>query len=157
VAPPSTPERPRYTIPAAPAPQQAAKPGLRLDAAKVAALQRDSERVAGILAAVFDQPPVEEAPEPPPEPAQADTESRPLGLDAIHSALLETLLSRTHWTRAELEELAEDRELMLDGALEHINEASFESLDMPIFEHGDPLVLNEDAVREVLGGHHQES
>jgi uncharacterized tellurite resistance protein B-like protein len=150
-------QRPRHLIPREPVAEPAAKTQLKLDATKIAALQRDSERVAGILAAVFEQPPAEEAPEPAPEPEDAaEVEPRLLGLDAIHAALLETLLSRTHWARAELEELAEDRGLLLDGALEHINDASFDNLDMPMFEDGEPLALNEDAVREVLGGHHQE-
>jgi uncharacterized tellurite resistance protein B-like protein len=159
VVTPATRDRPRYAIPAAPTSEPAPRPGLLLDASKVAALQRDSERVAGILAAVFDQPAAEAVPDPVPESVQPkdDAVARPLGLDAIHAALLETLMSRTHWARTELEELAEDRDLMLDGALEHINEASFDSLDMPMFEYGDPLVLNDDAVRELLGGHHQES
>jgi hypothetical protein len=157
VTPAAAAQSPRHAIPREPTAAPASKNELKLDATKVAALQRDSERVAGILAAVFEQPPAEEAPPPVPLPEEeTEAEPRLLGLDATHAALLETLLSRTHWARAELEELAEDRGLMLDGALEHINEASFDKLDMAMFEDGDPLALNEDAVREVLGGHHQE-
>jgi hypothetical protein len=139
---------------------------LTLDAGKVAALQRDSERVAAILAAVFDAPPdsmADVVPNKAPDAAedhdtQQDLATETLiGLDAVHSALLETLLTRTHWARSELEELAEDRELMLDGALERLNEACFDRFDMALFEGVDPLEVNAEVVREVRGVEHQES
>jgi uncharacterized tellurite resistance protein B-like protein len=185
-----------FGIPAPPAPAhtsgmalESRKPGLNLDAAKIAALQKDSERVAAILASVFDAPAdamadvrgaagvsavgdtgnsgdaqnagsagdARNAGAADDEAAPRSSTTGLLGLDAVHSALLQTLLSRTHWARAELEELAEDRALMLDGALEHLNEACFERFDLALFEDGDPLELNPDAVREVLGVEHQES
>lgn len=140
-----------------PPPIPKAAPGIRLDAARIAALQKDSERVAAILANVFQEPDSAPPAEPEPEARQEAAEPGLLGLDSTHSTLLETLLTRTHWSRAELEELATDRGLMLDGALEHLNEASFERIEMPLFEGTDPVVFNPDAVREVQGGHHPQS
>jgi tellurite resistance protein len=165
--------RPRFAIPpapvAAPSSSGTAKNGTRgvvLDAAKVAALQRDSERVASILAAVFEAPAEENAlrteladarsaASTQDEKEESSSANLLLGLDGVHSGLLETLLTRTQWARGELEELAEDRELMLDGALERLNEACFERFDMALFEDGDPMVLSAEAVREVLGVEHQ--
>lgn len=46
---------------------------------------------------------------------------------------------RPQWSRSELIDVAEDLELMLDGALEHINEASFDAFDMPLTEGVDPI------------------
>lgn len=159
VAPPSGPAT-GYAIPRPPGKTRKVRQGLQLDPAKVARLQEDSARVARILADVFEQPPAGEdlAPEQAVEGDDID-EAPPilLGLDAVHSALLETLMTRKSWDREELEELAADRDLMLDGALEHINEASFDAIDMPMIEEGDPLTLNEEAVREVRGGHNPES
>jgi uncharacterized tellurite resistance protein B-like protein len=149
-----------YRIPRPPKQTRKTDQGLRLDPAKVARLQEDSARVARILADVFEQPSDGEDPSPEDTVAGDDVdEARPtlLGLDAVHSALLETLMTRKSWGREELEELASDRELMLDGALEHINEASFDAFDMPMVEEGDPLILNEEAIREVRRDHHPES
>jgi hypothetical protein len=48
------------------------------------------------------------------------------------------------WSREELEAVASDMDLMLDGALEHINDMAFEHFDMPITEGEDPLEINPD-------------
>ena len=75
-----------------------------------------------------------------------------LGLDRAHSSLLETLITRVEWTRVELEELCDDRGLMTDGALEHLNEASFERLEMPLFEGEDPIQMNAEALARLSSG-----
>ena len=124
----------------------------KLDQAKVAALQADSERVAVLLRSIFEQP----LPEPEAVTAVVESETSPspesllLGLDAECSSLVRTLLSRARWSRAELEDLAEDRSFMLDGTLERINDAAFSKLDKPLFEGEDPIEMNPDAAREVL-------
>ncbi|MEA3198169.1 MAG: hypothetical protein QOF32_2221, partial [Gammaproteobacteria bacterium] len=105
--------------------------GLKLDAARIAALQRDSERVTAMLSKVFEEQEQEqEAPvaaQLPLEQAESELDERTprlLGLDPEHSAFLRVLLTRPSWTRAELADIAADMELMLDGALERVNEAA---------------------------------
>jgi hypothetical protein len=118
----------------------------------VAALQADSERVAALLGAIFNQP----APEPEAVAVATDTDDaepqapRLLGLGADDSDLLHTLLTRLHWSQDELEELAADRGMMLSGALERINDASFEKFDRPLLEGEDPVELNPEVVREFV-------
>jgi len=128
---------------------------LRLDPRKVAALQRDSERVAQLLASVFEGETSAEEP----APAVADPHDNlagesALGLDAKHSEFLKTLLGRSSWARSELEELAEDRGLPVDGALERLNDAALDKLNTPLFDEGDPIALNPEAVEGILGGEH---
>lgn len=126
--------------------------GIQLDPAKVAALQADSERVSAILGSIFAQA----APEPEPVTAMADADAEQpqepalMGLDVEHSALVRTLLTRVHWARVELEELATDRGLMLDGALEQLNDAAFEKYDKPLLEGEDPVDINQEVAREML-------
>ena len=97
----------------------------------------------------------EPAPSPPavPEPQlpeeREDEAPSILGLDARHSAFAQLLLSRPHWSRAELLDVAADMELMLDGTLEHINEAAFESFDLPLREGEDPLEVNVEVVKRL--------
>ena len=130
------------------------KPGFafKLDPAKVAALQADSERVAALLRTIFDQPvPEQEAPAVDPEPDEAQPQELLLpGLDKDHSSLVRTLLGRAHWSRAELEELAADRGFMLDGVLEQINDATFSQHNKPLFEGEDPIEINQEVARELL-------
>ena len=135
-----------HAIPPKPQPK---KPGVMLDPARVAALQKDSERVSAILGSIFN------APEEVLEPVAVEFEAAPqatglMGLDADHTAFLRTLLSRPHWMRAELEELAADRSMMVDGTLERINEASFDTYDKPFLEGDDPVELNREVVHELI-------
>jgi uncharacterized tellurite resistance protein B-like protein len=125
-------------------PVQAGKQGFHLDAERIAALQEDTVRVSALLSKIF----AEEADSTPApaaltsEPELEDEAKAPLGLDEDHSVLLRLLLSRPEWTRAELEDAAADLDLMLDGAMEQINEAAFEAFDEPLFEGEDPISVN---------------
>lgn len=129
-------------------------PGLQLDAARIAALQVESERVTALLAKVFEeqesQEPIAAAPA-----ANADEEdchekeSRLLGLDSDHSAFLRALLTRPRWSRAELVDMAADMELMLDGALERVNEAALDTFDSCIADGNDPIEIAQDLMESV--------
>ena len=44
---------------------------------------------------------------------------------------------------------AADLDLMLDGALEHINEAAFDTHDMALFEGDDPVTVNAEILEKV--------
>jgi tellurite resistance protein len=126
------------------------KTGFALDAAKIASLQRDSEQVSKLLAGIFveDEPAVSVAVE---VVDDADVEVEPpatglsvAGLDEPHSKFAKLLLTRPTWTRDELQEAAEDLELMLDGALEQINDAWFDKFDGPLTEGEDPVEVNRE-------------
>lgn len=124
----------------------------RLDPKRIAELQHDTAKVSALLAGIF----IEEAPEPavdslPVETKLPDPTSKPglLGQDEAHSALLRLMLSRPSWSRAELEDSAADLELMLDGALEQINEASFDTYDFPFSEGDDPVEINPEFLEKI--------
>lgn len=138
-----------YTIPSPP--KATPRGNIQLDPFKIASLEADSVRVANLLQNIFSQPePEAETPKNVPE-----TEETPavaaglLGLNSAHTSLLRTILTRTSWTRSELEELASDRGIMLDGALEHMNDAAFNHFDTPLFEGQDPIEINRDIVGKV--------
>jgi len=124
--------------------QRAVTEGFRLDRARIEALQHDTERVSALLSTIFVE---EAAPTSAPAP-EAETEAQApesvtlIGLDPANDALLRLLLSRPTWSRAELEDAAADLDLMLDGALEQINEAAFEAFDEPLIEGEDPVEIN---------------
>ena len=130
---------------------QAKKQGFRLDTERIAALQEDTVRVSALLSKIFS----EEADSTPalaastPEPELEEEANAPLGLDQDHCALLRLLLSRPEWTRAELEDAAADLDLMLDGAMEQINEAAFEAFDEPLFEGEDPISVNTKLLEKI--------
>jgi hypothetical protein len=126
---------------------------LHLDPARIAALQAESERVTALLSKVFEEDP----PPPPPstiiaQDAHPEEPSGPpllWGLDAEHSAFLRVLLTRHSWSRAELNDIAADMEMMLDGALERVNEAALEKYDARLAEGDDPIEIEQDLMENV--------
>jgi uncharacterized tellurite resistance protein B-like protein len=141
-----------YRIPAPPVSANP-EPSLKLDMTKVAALKEDSARVSALLGAIFTEQQPESQPEQEEEEeedlitAQVEAGTLP-GLDTAHNSLLQTLLQRPQWTRAELEEMCTDRGLMPDGAIEQINEASFERFEEAMIEGDDPLDIRCDLILE---------
>ena len=124
--------------------------GFNLDMDKIAQLQRETAAVSALLAEVFN----DESPEPPIVKVSirdqpTDHAATVHGLDTEHSAFLRMIVSRREWSRQELEDVATDMELMLDGALEHINDMAFERFDMPVSEGDDPIEINPDILEEL--------
>jgi hypothetical protein len=143
-----------YRIP--PRPTAAVPARVELDFSKVAALHQEQERVSALLDPVFSTPRfLESAPavisgvDARLQQDRALGRAGLLGLDPVASAFLDVLLGKASWTRAELGALARAQGLPLDGVLERLNEASYEQLDMPLFDDGDPLVLRPEAVVEI--------
>jgi hypothetical protein len=132
--------------------------GFVLDTARIAALQQETARVSAILAEVFveEQPAlsveasnVQDSVEPDEPEVVAPTPGALLGLDDAHSTFLRLLVSRPAWTRAELADAAADLELMLDGAIEQVNEASLDHWDEPLTDGDDPVEINQDLAQRL--------
>lgn len=143
--------------------------GFTLDHDRIAQLQQETAAVSALLAQVFtdeepgnsntkqdsesgqsqmqaaDQPSSESEKSKPTNEPSADIS----GLDLEHSAFLRLLVSRTEWSRSELEAAASDMELMLDGALEQINDMAFDRFNMPVTEGDDPVEINADILEEL--------
>lgn len=109
-------------------------PPLVLNREHIAALQQETREVATLLGAIFAE---DEA--PPPAPAAVPG---PYGLDLDHAALLCQLLTRPQWARAELEALADRYDLMLEGALEVLNDVIVDQLGELLAKGEDPIDIN---------------
>jgi hypothetical protein len=66
------------------------------------------------------------------------------GLDEAHDIFARKLLTQSQWATSELQAIADGLGLMLEGALERINDASFDTHDTPFTEGDDPLEVNPD-------------
>jgi hypothetical protein len=84
------------------------------------------------------------------EPISAPSAGTSLGLDSAHAAFLQTLRQQTVWSREDLVCVAQQLDLLLDGALELINEAAFDRCDEALTEGEDPLEVNPDVLQELL-------
>ena len=105
----------------------------------VQAKQLESAKATQLLQSVFIE-----------APTAAPSAHVTLGLDAAHATFLQTLKQQTVWSRAELMGIAQQSDLLLDGALELINEAAFERCDEALTEGEDPLEVNPDVLQELL-------
>jgi uncharacterized tellurite resistance protein B-like protein len=122
--------------------------GYALDAARLAALRQETEQVSALLAAVFAE---EETPIA--KPTQLMNRSWSLephpqeellpGLDSKHQRFVAALIQKPSWTRSDLEAMAAKMQIMLDGALERINEAAFDLIGEPLTEGDDPIYVQQ--------------
>ena len=125
--------------------------GITLNAERIAQLQKETEAVSALLAGVFaEEQPVETIAE---EVTSADEPPQVvagiLGLNPDQSAFVRRLVSRHNWPKADLIDVAADMELMLDGTLEHINEAMLDRFDAPLTEGDDPIEINQELLEHI--------
>ncbi|SCN46771.1 probable membrane protein YPO2297 [methanotrophic endosymbiont of Bathymodiolus azoricus (Menez Gwen)] len=74
------------------------------------------------------------------------------GIDKYHYALFESLIRKDKWTREEVEVLCRDSGLMVSGALEIINDWSFDKVDEAVLEEdGDAIYVDQEIVEEIEG------
>jgi hypothetical protein len=72
------------------------------------------------------------------------------GFDAETSAFMRILAAKLIWARDELESLATEKDLMLDGMLDSINDASFDVFGGAFFEGDDPIEINAEIAKEIV-------
>ena len=127
-----------------------------LDLARIAQIQKETERGHELLASIFSEQ--EEEGRTSMDSASQITElqgsggtdeSLILGLDSDLSKFACQLMERPSWSRFELLAVASELGLMPDGALESINEASYDKLDLPFTEGEDPVEINPDVLRSL--------
>lgn len=74
------------------------------------------------------------------------------GIDKQHYSLFESLIRKDKWSREEVEALCRDLELMVSGALETINDWSFEKVDAAVLEEdSDAIYVDQEIVEEIEG------
>ncbi len=69
-----------------------------------------------------------------------------IGLDAEAFTFMQLLASKLVWEREELETLAAEHNLMLDGTLDSISDASYSHFGSPFFEGDDPIEIDPGVV-----------
>jgi uncharacterized tellurite resistance protein B-like protein len=72
-----------------------------------------------------------------------------IGLDVPHSAFVRAVATRLSWSRAELEALADSHGVLLDGALDAVNEAALMACGDALCEGDDPIEINPETLKEL--------
>ena len=120
--------------------------GFKLDMNKVNAKLSETAVVSAMLTSIF----AENDPASTHSPPNSDTSKGIGGLDSRHLKLLMALIDKVEWERSAVEELTSRLELLTDGALEVINEASFDMVGEALWEGDDPLRINVTVAKEML-------
>jgi len=118
-----------------PRPAAATEPALA-ESSRLDRIRAETERVSVMLAEIF----VEE--EQPPQSSEHADGALLAGLDVEHATLLTRLLSRAEWARDEFDRAASEVGLMPSGAMETINEWSFDRHGAAVLEDGEQVVVN---------------
>ncbi len=114
--------------------EPAAARAATLDLDRIAAIQSDTAKVSEVLGSIFtdeaeqDAHPVASGAE---EPSSPDTLT---GLDAAHTRIVQKLLAQDHWSEDAFDGICSAQGLMPAGALETINEWSFERHDEALID-----------------------
>ncbi len=121
----------------------------RLDPERLEKVRRDEAASTKLLSALFaetsEQAPPESLPPVHVDPARALFPQ----LDDDHFQFLTTLLQAEYWNRERLQDVAGQLGLMLDGALEVMNDAAFELAGAPLVVDDGDLELDAEIAREM--------
>jgi len=133
-----------YTIP--PPGAQPTAPPVALNMARVEEKLAQTAAVSALLSSIFiDEDDQTHAPATPTSaPGMAA-----IGLDVPHSAFVRAVTTRMSWSREELEALAASHGVLLDGALDAVNEAALMACGDALCEGDDPIEINPETLKEL--------
>lgn len=127
-----------------------ASTSFQLDESILAIHESETKDVQSMLGAIF----VEDSPEGESDDSAMDNSvvEEEAGIDKPHYALFESLIRKDKWAREEVEALCRDYGLMVSGALETINDWSFEKVDAAVLEEdSDAIYVDQEIVEEIEG------
>ena len=116
-----------------------------LDDGRLAALMADTARVSDLLGDIFQ----EDQPDEQPDEDSGGPGDAFAGLDSRHAAFLRELLTRSNWDEAEYATLAARFQLMRGGALETLNEWSFDRFGDMLIDEYEGYELNGEILAEL--------
>lgn len=119
-----------------------------LDPSLIETRIEETARVSSMLAGIFDS---EDDVEPGAGSTSPQMEAEASnGLDDAQATFARDLAKRQSWSRTEVEALAARHDLLVDGALEEVNNAAFDLCDAPFVEGDDPIEVHVEVAEEML-------
>ncbi|MBU3824257.1 MAG: TerB N-terminal domain-containing protein [Candidatus Oceanisphaera merdipullorum] len=125
----------------------------QLDESILAIHESETKDVQSMLSAIFvEDEPAGESDDSDDSATDSTVAEEETGIDKLHYVLFESLIRKNTWTREEVEALCRDSGLMVSGALETINDWSFDKVDAAVFEEdGDAIYVDQEIVEEIEG------
>ena len=140
-----------FTIPKKPIEKVPAK-GFSLNEELIKIREEETRLVQGVLEGIFAEQPEETV------AVSTETAAHELAktdamaaLDKAHQSFFNRLLQQETWERSSLHEVCRELGLMVDGALEVLNEWAFERANAPLIDDGDPVYVDIKLGKEIIG------
>jgi len=122
----------------------------QLDESILAIHESETKDVQSMLGAIFVED--DSTSESDDSTTDSTTIEEEIGIDKQHYALFESLIRKDKWTREEVEALCRDSSLMVSGALESINDWSFDKVDAAVLEEDvNGIYVDQEVVEEIEG------
>lgn len=122
--------------------------GFNLDEELIRIREEETKKVKGVLESIFAEDVEDDEADIIPlqtiSPIVAiDT------LDKVHQDLFHRLITQETWDRNAFHEICKELELMVDGAMEVINEWAFEHANAPLIDDGEPIYVDLELAKEI--------
>lgn len=111
--------------------------------------KEETKQVKSVLADIFTEQDEETETDPPVAVAPA---SPLFMLDQAHQNLFNSLREKETWERAAIRETCKKLGLMVDGAMEVLNEWAFENANAPLIDDGEPVYVDVSLAKEIVDG-----
>lgn len=111
--------------------------------------ESETKDVQKMLDAIFLQEEETEGKDSHPATMQPNAVTRQDGLDEQHRRLFQTLMGKSEWSRAEVQSICDAYGLLVDGAMETINDWAYELVDAPVLEEDGAIFLDHEIVEEL--------
>jgi len=122
--------------------------GLRLNTELIRAIAAETQQAQRVLGGIFTDPVEEEVTVV--STASGEDLNALTKLDLAHQTFFNRLIEHPHWARAAVHELCHELNLMVDGAMEVLNEWAFAHANAPLIDDGDPIYVDIDLAREIV-------
>ncbi|EZQ17948.1 ATPase [Halopseudomonas bauzanensis] len=123
--------------------------GFHLDTDIIAQHEDETRDVQGMLREIFADTEEDTTAEEPVEQSPAILEDDDDGLDPQHRHLYSLLVSKEKWSRDEVHAFCEPLGLMVDGAVEAINDWAFEKVDDAVLDDDGDIYIRLDVAQEL--------
>ncbi|WP_432468869.1 TerB N-terminal domain-containing protein [Agarivorans sp. Z349TD_8] len=121
------------------------KSTFQLDEGILAIHESETDDAKSMLESIFA---VDEEPE---LEVSTTTDAAEGGLDSPYKELFDTLIGKEEWHRKEVNELCGKLNLMVDGALETINDWAYDKVDAPVLDDNGDIYVDLEIVEELKG------
>ena len=123
--------------------------GFSLDRDLLRLLERETEEAQSVLDSIFSDEDLDETPEPNCSTDAPMVSGAFQDLDAKYQQLYNRLISKEEWSKEEVEGLCSGLQLMPEGAVETINDWSFDKVGAPLVENGSTVFIDLEIAEEL--------